>query len=239
MTNRILTLITARGGSKGVPRKNIRSLAGKPLIAWTIEAALQSSISSRIVVSTDDPEITVVGKEFGAEVPFLRPAELANDTATSESVIEHALSWMAQNEGFYPDLLLLLQPTSPFRTGADIDNAFKLLKKKAAAAVVSVTPNLRPVQWLRMINEEGCLVDSGMGSLIDRRQDAELYYALNGAIYLIHTDVFLKEHTLYPKRTMPYIMPSERSLDIDSELDFLIADLVMRHNLQSGSAHKT
>ncbi|OGT98240.1 MAG: hypothetical protein A2X80_06720 [Geobacteraceae bacterium GWB2_52_12] len=238
MIETILTLITARGGSKGVPRKNICPLAGKPLIAWTIEAARQSTLNSRIIVSTDDPEIADVSKEFGAEAPFLRPAEFATDSATSESVIEHTLSWLAQHDDFSPDLILLLQPTSPFRTSDDIDNAYKILQQENADALVSVTTNTRPVQWLRLINEEGFLADLGIGSRIDRRQDAELLYELNGGIYLIHTDVFLKERTLYPERTIPYVMPPERSLDIDNELDFLIADLVMRHNLHLGSAQK-
>jgi len=234
MTNRVLALITARGGSKGVPRKNVRFLAGKPLIAWTIEAARQSALDPRVVVTTDDPEIAAISKEWGAEVPFLRPEELASDTATSEAVVEHALSWLSHHDSYVPGFTLLLQPTSPFRTGNDIDTAYKILQQQCAAAVISVTPNSRPVQWLRSINEEGYLADPGIGGQIKRRQDAELLYELNGAIYFIHTDTFLKEHTLYPEKTVPYIMPPECSLDIDSELDFLIADLVMRHKLQSG-----
>jgi len=238
MTNQLLTIITARGGSKGVPRKNIRSFAGKPLIAWTIEAVKQSSINARVVVSTDDPEIAAISKEWGAEVPFLRPEELACDTATSESVVEHALSWLAQNEGYHPDVTLLLQPTSPFRTGDDIDAAYTIMQQQSASAVVSVTPNSRPVQWLRSIDKDGFLSDTCIGEHIGRRQDAELLYELNGAIYLIQTDTFLKEHTFYPEQSVPYIMPPERSLDIDSELDLLIADLLMRHYLQSGRTMK-
>ena len=238
MKRQTLILITARGGSKGVLRKNVRFLAGKPLIAWTIEAARQSASNSRIVVSTDDPEIASISKEWGAEVPFLRPAELASDTATSEAVVEHALSWLSQHDRFYPELTCLLQPTSPFRTGNDIDNAYTILQQQCALAVVSVTPNSRPVQWLRSIDNEGYLADPEIGSHINRRQDAKLLYELNGAIYLFHTTTFLKEHTLYPQKTAPYIMSPERSLDIDSELDFLIADLVMRHNQQSESTRK-
>lgn len=229
----ILAIITARGGSKGVPRKNVRSLGNKPLIAWTIESALRSTQRMRLLVSTDDAEISSISKEHGAEVPFLRPADLASDTATSESAVLHAIDWLAQNENYHPDLLLLLQPTSPFRSSQDIDNALQLQKTNDVDAVVSVTTNDRPVQWQRRIDQNGLLCDALATPPITRRQEAEQLYRLNGAVYVIKTKALLREHTFYPKQTLAYVMPAERSLDIDCEWDFLVADLVMHHQQQT------
>ncbi|MCM0083479.1 acylneuraminate cytidylyltransferase family protein [Geomonas sp. Red32] len=223
----IIALITARGGSKGVPYKNIREVGGKPLIAWSIEAARKSSPELRVVVSTDDAEIAAVSADFGAEVPFLRPAELAGDHASSESVALHALTWLAEREGYRPRLLLLLQPTSPLRTSADIDEAVRLQAACDADAVVSVTPNERPVQWLRRVDDGGLLVPWMAGEQLARRQEAEEIYRLNGAIYLIKTEVLVSEKTFYPPATRPLVMPVERSLDIDSEFDLLLADLLL------------
>lgn len=237
MTTQILAIITARGGSKGVPRKNIRVLGGKPLIAWTIEAALRSSDSMRLIVSTDSAEIAEVSKEYGAEIPFLRPVELAGDTFTSVSAVLHAVVWLVEHENYRPDLILLLQPTSPFRSSQDIDSSLKLQRENAADAVVSVTPNLRPLQWLRKIDEQGILVSAPINDTIARRrQDAEPLYQLNGAVYVIKSEVFIREQTFYPHQTRAYIMPPERSLDIDTELDFLIAELFMGHLMQKREA---
>src|SRR5512134_1814031 len=123
----ILALIPARGGSKGIPRKNIRSFAGYPLIAWSIAAARQSACVTRILLSTDDPEIAAVAREYGAETPFLRPAELAQDNTTDLPVFEHAIQWLAQNEGYQPDIVVQLRPTSPIRPRDCVDNAVKIL----------------------------------------------------------------------------------------------------------------
>lgn len=224
-----LTIITARGESKGVPGKNTRTIGGKPLIAWTIEAALHSAEGMRIIVSTDDENIARVSRECGAEVPFTRPTDLASDTATSESVVSHALNWLELNENYRPDLILLLQPTSPFRSAHDIDNALRIQKENNADAIVSVTKNNRPVQWLRRIDQFGILTAPHIAESISRRQEAEQLYQLNGAIYLIKTKVFVRERTFCPKNTRAYIMPVESSIDIDCELDLLIADLVMQH----------
>src|SRR5512139_3426113 len=135
MTN-ILALIPARGGSKGIPRKNIRSFAGYPLIAWSIAAAKQSSCVTRIIVSTDDEEIASVAREYGAEAPFLRPAELAQDNTTDLPVFEHALQWLADNEGYKPDVLVQLRPTSPIRPKDCVDNAVRILMEHADADCV-------------------------------------------------------------------------------------------------------
>ena len=237
MTKQILAIITARGGSKGVPRKNIRLLCGKPLIAWTIETALHSTENMRLIVSTEDAEIAEISNKYGAEVPFLRPVELASDTATSLLAVQHAIDWLAVHENYRPKLILLLQPTSPFRSSHDIDCALKLQQDVDADAVVSVTANLRPVQWLRTINRHGILTDALIKNVAAcRRQDTEQLYQLNGAIFITKPDALLREQTFYPRVTHAYVMPTERSLDIDTEFDFHIAELIMQHHKRTGKA---
>lgn len=234
-SKQILAIVTARGGSKGVPRKNLRNLAGKPLLVWSIEAAASAQHAMRVLVSTDDPEIAAAGRLAGAEVPFLRPADLADDCATSESAVIHALDWLYQHENYSPDLIVLLQPTSPFRTPQDIDTALKVQASTDADAVVSVAEIYRPVQWLRKIDAQGRMTEAVSAESISRRQDAEKLYQLNGAVYVIKTDALRKGNSIYPDDSLAYVMPAERSLDIDNELDFLIADLLMQHQLKERS----
>lgn len=216
----ILALILARGGSKRLPRKNVLPLAGKPLIAYSIDAAKASGVVDRIVVSTDDPEIAEVSKAYGAEIPFLRPAELSGDTATSEDAIRHAIEWLKNEEGYSPDYLLLLQPTIPFRMGEDIRDAFVLLREKQADAVVSME-EFTPHPF--------AITDLGDGRVdveINKPQPTELH--LNGAIYCVKTSVFMEERTLYPTgRTYAYVMPEERSLDIDYLEDLKLAEAMI------------
>lgn len=216
----ILGLILARGGSKRLPRKNVLPLAGKPLIAYSIDAAKESGVVDRIVVSTDDAEIAEVSKAYGAEIPFLRPAELSGDTATSEDAIRHAIEWLRNEEGYSPDYLLLLQPTIPFRTGEDIRTAFALLRDKQADAVVSME-EFTPHPF--------AITDLGDGRVdieTNKPQSTELH--LNGAIYCVKTSVFMEERTLYPTgRTYAYVMPEERSLDIDYLEDLKLAEAMI------------
>src|SRR5512144_3095944 len=127
MTNNILAIIPARGGSKGIPRKNIRSFAGYPLIAWSIAAAKQSDLVTRLIVSTDDEEIAAVAREWGAETPFLRPAELAQDKTTDLPVFEHAIQWLEENKGYKPEIVIQLRPTSPIRPKGMLDHAIRIL----------------------------------------------------------------------------------------------------------------
>lgn len=184
----IIGLIAARGGSKSVPKKNIKLLAGKPLIAWTIEVALQCKELSRTIVSTDDEEIARVARHWGAEVPFMRPVELAADDSSSISVVLHAIGWMKENEGVCPDYVMLLQPTSPFRTSEDIKQSVALAKKHQATAVVGVCEAERHPYLCKRILDNGTLGDfmtTEMKYL--RRQDLPLAYVVNGAIYLNKT----------------------------------------------------
>jgi len=230
--HRILGIIPARGGSKGIPRKNIRPLAGKPLIGWTIESALNSKVCEPLLVSTDDPEIAAVARQFGADTPFLRPPSLSSDTATSLSVVEHAIDWLNETglESF--SHVLLLQPTSPFRTAEDIQNAVTIAKKTGAAVVSVCEPQQHPYLF-KIIREDGTL-DNLMpeSAQCSRRQDYPPVYALNGAIYIISMDCLIKEKTFTPEKTVPYIMPPERSLDIDTPWDFFLAEQTMQGRMK-------
>lgn len=232
----IVALITARGGSKELPRKNILPLAGKPLIAWTIEAALGSRRLSGIFVSTDDPEIAQIAKKYGAEVPFMRPATLAQDNSDSFAVARHALHWMAEHEKTQPSYMMLLQPTSPLRTTADIDKAIQLAEAKNASAVVSVCQAKQHPYLSKRILDDGTLADFIPSDLTDsRRQALPPVYVLNGAIYLNRCESLLRDQTFLPQGTYAYIMPAERSLDIDSPWDFYLADLILRDKYEHKS----
>ena len=224
----LLAVVPARGGSKGVPRKNLQELGGRPLIAWTIEAATCSRAVGRVVVTTDDEEIASESREYGAEVPFLRPAALAEDTTPSMDVIVHALDWLAENEGYAPASVVCLQPTSPFRPASDVDAAFDLFKTKRADAVVSVSEAEQHPAWMKTLDAEGRLADLVESrERADRRQDLARVYALNGAIYLARRELLLAERTWYAGRTYGYVMPRERSLDIDTPWDLHLARLIV------------
>ena len=227
----ILALIPARGGSKGLPGKNIRLLAGKPLISWTIEAALNSKVLNRVIVTTDDEKIARIAREWGAEVPFIRPANLADDTSSSISVVEHALQWLKENENYKPDYNLLLQPTSPLRTYEDIRNVNEIAVTRQVTGVVSVCEANPHPYIVKKITQDGMLEDFiALKTIYDRRQDMPSAYAINGAMYLNHTDSLLKNHNFCPKDTVAYIMPKERSIDIDTPWDFQIAEFILNNS---------
>ena len=228
--HRIFGIIPARGGSKGIPGKNIKNFAGKPLIAWTIETALKSKTCSRLIVSTDSQDIKKIAQEWGAEVPFIRPKHLASDTATSISVINHAIEYL-RNEGIKEsDYILLLQPTSPLRNEEDIKNVIEIGQSKHAVAVMSVTePHYHPCKT-HMITPQGVLQRFFKNnSDNERRQDLPQAYAENGAIYLNRISSLLEEQTFIPEnKTHPYIMPPERSIDIDTQWDLYLAELILK-----------
>ncbi len=228
----VLGLITARGGSKGIPRKNVLPLAGKPLIAWTIEAARDSVTVGRTIVSTDDDEIADVCRNWGAEVPFMRPRELAQDDSPHLAAVLHALEWVETNEGSRPDYVLLLQPTSPLRTAEDIDAAVRLSEDKGADGVLGVSAVKAHPYQLREIAADGTLTEfiadsPPPGTSQTRRQAFPDVYSVNGAIYLMRGDVLVEEKTFQPRRTFPYVMPLSRSLQIDEPWDMHVANLIL------------
>jgi CMP-N,N'-diacetyllegionaminic acid synthase len=229
VVKRILGLVTARGSSKGLPGKNIKILAGKPLIAWTIEAALQSSLLHRVIVSTDDKAIMDVSRKSGAEVPFQRPEELARDDSPHIDAVLHALEWLARQEKYYPDRACLLQPTSPLRSTEDIDNAIRLAHEATAEAVVSITEAKDHPFLVRRIGADGFLEQFVSHDLsYARRQNLPAAYALNGAIYVNTRESLIRDKTVLPRQCIGYIMPPERSLEIDTPWDFHLVELVLR-----------
>lgn len=226
----VLAVVTARGGSKGVPGKNLRSLGGRPLIAWTIEAALAAECVTRVVVSTDTPDIAEAARSLGADVPFKRPAELATDAATSSDVIAHALS---ECPGY--DVVLLLQPTSPLRTAFDIDSAFSQMQAAAAEGCVSVS-EVEKSPWLMFrLGETGHLErlllpwPGGM-----RRQDLPMAYVLNGAMYFTAVEAFKSTGQLVANTAIGYVLPVDRAIDIDTLDDFDRAERILATRTRGG-----
>jgi CMP-N,N'-diacetyllegionaminic acid synthase len=220
--------VVARGGSKSIPRKNLAPLAGRPLIAWTIEAALRSRSIDRVIVSTDDDEIAAVARANGAEAPFIRPIDLAQDTTPTMPVVIHALRWLESEEGYLPESVVLLQPTSPLRTADDITAATALSHAVSADSVVSVSLTPSHPHLARRLTGDGRLEDFAAHPQVDRRQDLEPVYSLNGAIYLARRAHLMENQTFYGPKTYAYVMPPERSLDVDTEWELHLCDLVLR-----------
>lgn len=224
----VLAVIGARGGSKTLPGKNVALLGGKPLIAWTIEAALGATSVSRVVVTTDDDAIAKAARDFGADVPFRRPAELALDETPGNEAVIHAVQWLREHQGYVPDIVVSLQPTSPARTAADIDAALAQMAATGADSVVSVTPADPHPYWTKCLDADGWMRDLiPMTPPIVRRQELPPVFSLNGAIYAARLDVLLSTRSWYTNRTSAYVMPAERSFDIDTAMDFKFAQLVM------------
>lgn len=226
----VLGLIPARGGSKGIPGKNLVPLFGKPLVAWTIEAAATSRTMDRTILSTEDEGIASAARSLGCEVPFLRPKELAADDTPGIEPVLHALSMI---RGF--DIVVLLQPTSPLRTALDIDAAVTALVSNGAPAVVSVTEAASHPAWTYQVDEQGRLVPFlPAASRPTRRQELPTAWALNGAIYVARTAWIMDSRSFLCPETIAFPMPAERGLDIDEPLDLLIAEAVFRHQAGPG-----
>ena len=221
-----IAIIPARSGSKGVKNKNIRNLNGKPLMAYSIEAALQSGIFDTVMVSTDSEEYAGIAKKYGAEVPFLRSAEYATDQSSSNDAIFEVLR-KYQELGKNYDTLCILQPTSPLRGSDDIKKAYELYMEKDAFSVISVCESEHPFEWYGRITEDLSLDGFISRDTSKRRQEAGKFYRLNGAIYLAKADEFRKDPFLYRERSYAYIMERSRSVDIDTEDDFLYAEFVI------------
>lgn len=220
----VIALIPARAGSKRLINKNILPLAGIPLIAWSINAAKASTHVDRIVVSTDSADIASLAAEYGAEVPFIRPTALSEDTSSTFDVILHAIKTLNLAD---EDILLLLQPTSPLRTAAHIDGALSRLSEREADGVVSVTPCSHSPLWSNTLPEDGSMRDFIRPEIRGKRsQDLPQYYRLNGAIYAFKVSSLLKNQSIdYSKNVFSYVMPEDCSFDIDTEIDFKVCEL--------------
>ena len=224
----MIAIIPARGGSKELPGKNIKVLNGKPLIAYTIEAALQSKSLSRIIVNTDDEKIAEVAMKYGAEVPFLRPENLASDSAKTIDVLIHAINKLENDEMIDVESLMVLQPTSPLRKASHIDEAVELFFRKNADSVISYCLEAHPIKWHKYINDDGCFEDIFEESLASRQLLRKTYYP-NGAIYIYKKENVLSEK-LYTENSFAYIMPRKFSVDIDSIDDFNYCEYLINNN---------
>jgi len=228
----VLGLIPARAGSKAIPKKNIALLAGKPLLAYTCEAALASQRLSGVLLNTDDDEIAEVGRAHGVETPFIRPSDLADDETPILSVLQHTLAWLKDQQNFQVDIVVLLQPTSPLRKAEHIDAAVDLLVESGADTVVSVVAvphNFNPVS-LMSLDEQGYLTPFESGPMILRRQDKPRVYARNGpAVLAIRRDV-IEQGRLYGNVVLPFEMDRMESIDIDDVDDLAMAEFWLKRS---------
>lgn len=228
---RNLAIIPARSGSKGLPDKNIRYLNGKPLIVYSIEQALHSGQFIEVMVSTDSEEYADIGIKYGASAPFLRSAKASGDTASSWDAVREVID-NYKRIGKMFDTFCLLQPTSPLRTADDIIRAYDLFKEKASVAVISVCRMEHSPLWCNTLPENRSLSAFKRTHDNSRRQDLDTYYRLNGAIYIASIEEFLRDENLYREGSYAYIMPSARSVDIDTETDFKYAEFLMKGNIE-------
>jgi len=224
---KILGIIPARGKSKRLPNKNVLPINDKPLIAWTIEAALASKYIDRVVVSTDDKKIAEMSLKLGADIPFMRPKKLATDKSSSVDVVLHLLEKLEENGEFY-DFIILLQPTSPLRTVQNIDESIELLESKNVDGVISVCEVNHSPLWCNIIPEDGDLSNFLDEEISKKRsQDLEQYYRLNGAIYICDTKRLKDERVFFIRsKCLAYKMPQEQSVDIDTKFDFMQAEFL-------------
>lgn len=223
-----LGIIPARGGSKGVLNKNIRILAGKPLIAWTIGAALRAKTLHKTIVSTDDMKIADIARKYGAEVPFMRPKELATDSTPTLPVLQHAVKYLEEKEGYRPKIIVILQPTSPLRDESDIDNAVSKLIETNADSVVSVCEAEHSPYWMKKLKKDKVYPFIKTKKEYGKRQNLPKVYRLNGAVYVTRRNVLMNEGRVLGKDTRALVMPLEKSVDIDTVLDFKLAELLIK-----------
>jgi CMP-N,N'-diacetyllegionaminic acid synthase len=234
-TDRCVAIIPARGGSKGLPGKNILLLVDKPLIAHTIEAARAAHSIQRIVVSTESVEIAQIARQYGAEVPFLRPPELARDETPTLPVLQHVLTQLKAAEGREPEIIVLLQPTSPLRRAEHIDGAVTMLEQTQADSVVSLCAAEHHPAWMKRIERGRVLPFLENAPEYTRRQDLTPVYRLNGAIYVTRRRVLLEENRILGRDTRALVMDAESSVDIDTPLDLKLAALIIQER-QNASA---
>lgn len=222
----MIAIIPARGGSKGLPGKNVRPLNGKPLIAYAIEEALKAKHIDRVIISTDDEEIARVAVEYGAELPFMRPAELASDTAMAIDNYIYTIGRLEEESGKPIDAFVVLQPTSPLRIAEDIDGAIELFEQKGADSVISYCQEAHPVTWHKYLDEEGRFENIFDANIKNRQENRTSYYP-NGAVYVFRTSM-IRERKYYTNKSYAYVMPRTRSVDIDFIEDFEYAEFLLR-----------
>ncbi len=226
----LLGLIPARGGSKSIPRKNARKFLGKPLLAWTVEVAVKSNVFERVLLSTDDAEIAEIGRSFGADVPFVRPPELAQDTTLTVPVVRHAVEWLISRESWKPDYVVVLEPTAPGRRIFHIREAADLLIEGDADSVASVSevPHHCVPPKVLELHDDGSI--SGLGGvhprdMVHRRQDLPIHYTFDGIVFSCRTELVLSNPpTLWGEKVLGYVVDSRYSVDIDRPEDWAVAE---------------
>ena len=229
----ILGLICARGGSKGVPKKNIKPLGGRPLICWSIEVARQCSYIDRIIVSTDDPDIAAIAKDHGAEVPFIRPARLAGDNSPEWLVWQHAIRKLAETENFTSNYLTVLPPTSPFRSIEDVNKSIELIDEENMDIVISVThSNRNPYFNMVELGADGfAYLSKKPEQIVFRRQDAPKVFDMTTVLYTANTDFVLNANGVFDGRVKALEIPDTRAMDIDTGMDFKFAEFLISEGL--------
>ncbi|MBD3211015.1 MAG: acylneuraminate cytidylyltransferase family protein [Candidatus Lokiarchaeota archaeon] len=231
----VLGIITARGGSKEIPRKNIKKLAGKPLIQYTFDAVRGSNLLDRCILSSEDEEIIRYSKKAGMEVPFKRPKDLALDSSKSIDVLIHALKYLSDEDSYNPNYVMTLQPTSPLRNSIDIDESIKIIMNNNIAdslvSVIKVPHNFNPYSIMILKKK---YLENYLNKKIIRRQELPNFYARNGAaIYITKTETLLNNKEIIGGYCLPYFMPEERSIDIDNDYDWRIAELLIKNNIKN------
>lgn len=229
----MIAIIPARGGSKGLPGKNIKELNGKPLIAYAIEAAIESKSINRVIVTTDSEQIADVAREYGAEVPFMRPDYLSSDTASAIDVYLHATEYIMNKSGRSIEKFMVLLPTAPMRTSEHIDDAVVFFNEKKATTLISVKEAETPITWYMNKNDEDRISNAGFGSgnAVTNRQVNSYYYIPNGAIYILDYDLLKKNRTYYCDNTVGFEMSADDSVDIDTLTEFKFAEMLMREKV--------
>lgn len=230
----VLAIIPARGGSKGLPGKNIKELCGKPLIAWSIEAGLASQYIDEVMVTTDSEDIARIALEFGASVPFMRPAELASDTATSFDTVKHAIDFYQNELGKKFDYIVLLEPTSPLRVEQDIDNAIEqLLENPQATAIVGIckTESQNPAFLIKKNINNFLIGYENKDMKIIRRQNISEVYFFEGSVYVSEIAGLLTKKTFYHEATLGYEFPKWKSIEIDDSDDFIMVEALMQKKI--------
>ena len=224
----MIVLIPARGGSQSLPRKNLKFLNGKPLIAHSIDLALKSPEVSRVVVSTDDKEIAEVATRYGADVPFMRPDYLASDDSLAIDTYSYTVDKLIKDEGEYIEEYMVLLSTSPLRDMADIENAIQIFREKNADSVISVTKEDKPISWFKSLNSEGRILENNI--TLKNRQDEDDYFCPNGSIYIFKKEL-IDNNKYYSDNTYAYVMPKSRSVDIDTQFDFDYAEFLFKNRM--------
>ena len=221
----MIAIIPARGGSKGLLGKNLKLLNGEPLISYTIKTALNSSVLTRVIVSTDDSRISEVAQKYGAEVPFMRPAKLAMDDSLAIDTYKYTIDKLIKDEDIDIVDYMVLLPTSPLRDTSDILNAVKVFREKKADSLISVTIADKPISWFKRLDSEDRILENNVP--LKNRQDEDVHYCPNGSIYIFKKDL-IDEGKYYSNDTYAYVMPKSRSVDIDTQLDFDYAEFLLK-----------